>query len=100
MAQHEVTIGWIASPDMPNPIPAGDGYNVYRGIAPATPGATPINSAPIAASTFVDTNVSAGVTYDYFVTTVIGGNQSADSVLVTANPVPIFPPSGLTAIAS
>jgi hypothetical protein len=100
MSQHSVTLSWTASPDMPSPIPAGDGYNLYRGIDPAVPGPVPINgSTPIAADTFVDTNVQGGVTYNYFAVAVIGGNLSADSNQVSAQ-VPVFPPTGLTAVAA
>jgi hypothetical protein len=98
MAQHSVTLTWVASTDMPSPIPTGDGYNVFKGVLPATPGATPINSTPIAADTYVDTAVSGGVSYDYFVTAVIGGTQSADSQTVSVT-VPFFPPSNLVAVA-
>jgi|SRR5665213_942527 len=100
MAQHSVTLTWTASTDMPSVIPAGDGYNVFRGVAPTTPGATPINSAVVAANEYIDTNVTPGVSYDYYVTAVIGGNQSPDSQLVTAPPVPIFPPTGLLATSA
>lgn len=100
MAQHKVTLTWTDSTDMPLPYPAGDGYNVFRGVAPATPGATPLNTSPVQAATYVDSTVLAGISYDYYVTSVIGGNQSADSVLVTAPPVPIFPPTGLLAVAA
>ena len=98
--QHSVTLTWTASPDMPSPIPAGDGYNVFRGVAPATPGAVPLNATPVAANEYVDLTVQAGVAYDYFVTAVVGGNQSVDSQLVTANAVPIFPPTGLLAVVA
>jgi len=100
MAQHQVVLSWTGSVDMPTPIPAGDGYNIFRGINPAAEGATPINgSTPVAANTYTDLSVSAGVTYDYYVTAVLNGIQSADSNQVTAA-VPLFPPTGLVAAAS
>jgi hypothetical protein len=98
MAQHQITLTWNADPDVPSPIPAGDGYNIFKGISPATEGATPINSAPVAALTYVDTAVIAGTTYDYYVTAVVGSLQSAASQQVTAT-VPLFPVTGLVAVA-
>lgn len=95
---HSVTLTWVASVDMPSPIPAGDGYNVYRGTAPGAEGTTPINgSTPVAANSYVDNNVSVG-TYDYFVTAVVAGAQSVDSVQVSAVILPAAP-TGLSAAA-
>jgi hypothetical protein len=99
MSQHQIVLNWVASTDMPSPIPAGDGYNIFRGIEPSQPGATPINATPVTATTYTDTNVTAGTNYDYFVTAVIGGIQSTDSNTVSAT-VPLFPPTGLVAVAS
>lgn len=96
---HQVTLSWTASVDMPSPIPAGDGYNLYRGINPAVPGPTPINSSLIAADTFVDTNVQGGITYNYFAVASIGGTLSPDSNQVTVT-VPLFPPTNLAAVAA
>ena len=92
MAQHQVLLTWTASTDMPSPIPTGDGYNIYRGIEPTQPGATPLNSTPIQATTYTDLAVTAGTDYDYFVTSVINGAQSTDSNTVSAT-VPLFPPT-------
>ena len=99
MASHAVTLTWTASTDMPSPIPSGDGYNIFRGIEPSAPGATPINATPVAADTYMDTNVVAGTDYDYYVTAVIGGVQSTDSNEVNAT-VPLFPPTNLVAVAA
>lgn len=96
---HQIVLTWTASADMPSPIPAGDGYNIFKGIEPSAPGATPINSAPIAADTYTDTAVLAGTDYDYYVNAVIGGVQSPDSNQVSAT-VPLYAPSGLVAVAS
>lgn len=97
---HSVTISWTGSVDMPNPIPAGSGYNVYKGTAPGAEGATPVNgTTPIAANLFVDTAVTVGVTYDYFVTTVINGNQSPDSIQVSAVILPAAP-TNVVAVAA
>jgi hypothetical protein len=95
---HSVVLTWTASVDMPNPIPAGDGYNVYKGTSPGAEGATPINAAPIAANTYTDNAVTVG-TYDYYVTAVVNGAQSADSIQVSAVILPAAP-TGLSAVAS
>lgn len=80
---HQVTLVWT---DTANP--AGTTYNVYRfaGNCPATPptltaleGFAQINTAPIAAKSYVDTTVAGGTTYCYFATAVSGTQQSAPS---------------------
>jgi fibronectin type 3 domain-containing protein len=56
------------------------GYNVYRGTSSGGEGSTPLNSTPINGTSYVDTNVTAGMTY-YYVVTSVGSNgvQSAPS---------------------
>ena len=96
---HTVTLTWTASADMPNPIPAGSGYNVYRGTAPGAEGATPINGAtPVAANTYIDTTATIGV-YDYYLKTVLNGAISVASVEVSTVILPA-PPTNLVAAAS
>src|SRR5215472_17343349 len=97
---HQVTVSWIASTDMPSPVPAGDGYNLYRGTTAGGENlSAPLNgTTPISGLSFVDTNVVAGTTYFYVATSVVGGVQSTDSVEISAT-VPFFPPTGLHAVA-
>jgi fibronectin type 3 domain-containing protein len=92
---HQVALSWLASPD---PVA---GYNVYRGTnPPGNEGATPINSALVTGLTYTDLAVTAGQKLDYVVTAVsAAGVESIHSNEVTAT-VPLFPPSGLTAVAS
>lgn len=99
MATHAVTLTWLQDPDVPVPYGAGDGYNIFKGIPPGADGATPINATPVQALTYVDNAVTAGVEYDYYITAVQGGLQSAASTHVQAT-VPLFPPTGLVAVAS
>lgn len=83
-AGHSVTLTWTASVDMPATIPAGSGYSVFRiaGACPAsvtsTTGWTLVNSAPVAANTFVDSTVTAG-SFCYVVETVLSGSTSVPS---------------------
>lgn len=92
---HSVTLSWVASTD---PVA---GYNVYRGTnPPGNEGATPINSALVAGLTYTDLAVTAGEKADYVVTAVSAqGVESIHSneVIVT---VPLFPPTGLTAVVA
>lgn len=97
---HSVTLGWTASTDMPNPIPAGDGYNIYKGDLPAADGATPINGAtPVTADSYIDTAVVFGQTYDYYVTAVVAGKESVASQHVQASVSLPAAPTGVTAVA-
>ena len=92
---HSVALAWLASTD---PVA---GYNVYRGTnPPGGEGATPINTTIITGLVFTDTNVTAGEKVDYVVTAVSSaGVESIHSNEAVAT-VPLFPPSGLVAIAS
>lgn len=94
---HSVTLTWTPSTDMESPINTGDGYNVYRGTTSGKEQTTPINgTTPIAANTYVDTNVQDGK-YDYYVTAVVGGAESIPSNEVQAVILPA-PPTNLAAI--
>jgi len=77
---HDIILTWTAGTT------AGvTGYNVYRGTASGKESTTPLNSSPITGTTFTDSNVTAGKTYYYMVTTVGSGDvQSADSSEVSA----------------
>jgi fibronectin type 3 domain-containing protein len=73
---HDVILTWT-----PSATPGVTGYNVYRGTTSGAESATPVNSSPIAGTTYVDTNVKAGQAY-YYVVTAISSNgitQSSDS---------------------
>ena len=71
----DVILSWSASPSS-----GVVGYNVYRGATSGGESSTPLNSTPINVTSYVDTNVTAGMTY-YYVVTAVGSNgvQSAPS---------------------
>ena len=94
-AAHQVALTWIASTDVVA------GYNVYRSTnPPGNEGATPINPALITGLAYTDLAVSAGEKVGYVVTAVSSqGVESVHSVEADAT-VPIFPPTGLVAVAS
>jgi fibronectin type 3 domain-containing protein len=93
MPTHSITLAWIASID------SVAGYNVYRGTSAGTETSTKINPSLVSALTYVDTNVVAGTTYFYKVTSVnFAGAESASSAEASAT-VPFAPPTGLTAKA-
>jgi fibronectin type 3 domain-containing protein len=72
---HDVILSWAASGSS-----GVVGYNVYRGTTSGKESSTPLNSSPITGTTFTDSNVAAGQTYYYVVTTVNSSDkQSADS---------------------
>jgi hypothetical protein len=78
--QHTVTLTWKASTT------AGASYNLYRRGAS---GSVKLNSAPLAATTYVDRNVQAGQTY-YYVAKAVTSN-GAESV--ASNEVKVTIPS-------
>jgi len=85
-ATHDVMLSWTASAT------AGVvGYNVYRGTTSGGESSTPLNSTPIADTTYTDENVTAGVTY-YYVVTAVGSNDvtqsAASSEIQAAVPSP------------
>jgi fibronectin type 3 domain-containing protein len=57
------------------------GYYIYRGTSAGGESTTPLNTTPVSAITYVDTNVTAGTKYYYVVTAVAsnGTTQSAAS---------------------
>ena len=71
----DVILSWGASPSS-----GIAGYNVYRGTTSGGESSTPLNSTPINGTSYVDTNVTSGMTY-YYVVTSVGSNgaQSAPS---------------------
>jgi fibronectin type 3 domain-containing protein len=81
---HSVTLTWQA------PSPAGgsgtiSGYNIYRSPS-STATYTKLNTALTTGLTYTDSNVSAGASYTYCVTTVDSlAEESACSTPATAN---------------
>lgn len=90
---HQVVLSWTGSTDMPSPIPAGSGYNIFRGTATGKESTQPINAAPIAALTFTDTSITPGA-YFYTVETLLNGASSVASNEVSAVVLPA-PPTAL-----
>lgn len=69
-----MTLNWVASTS-----PNIAGYNVYRGTTSGGP-YTLVNSSLVAATTYLDTAVQAGITYYYVATAVdTGNNESVQS---------------------
>ena len=93
MATHKVTLSWTASTD------TVDGYNVYMAVnAPGTEKAPAVNgSTLITGTTYTATVPSPGV-YEFVVTSVENGAESAHSPEVSAT-VPPFPPSAIVVTA-
>ena len=79
-ADSSVTLNWTAST-------GATGYRVYRSATgtPSTSG-TPLNTGPLAGTTYTDTTAGNGTTYHYVVTALNGGAESAASNEVTAAP--------------
>jgi hypothetical protein len=79
--QHSVTMTWTASTS------TVVGYNVYRGTTSGGP-YVKINSSLITILTYTDATVQSGTTYYYVATSVdSNGDESVDSVEVSA-PIP------------
>jgi Domain of unknown function (DUF4082)/Abnormal spindle-like microcephaly-assoc'd, ASPM-SPD-2-Hydin/HYDIN/CFA65/VesB-like, Ig-like domain/Cep192 domain 4 len=79
-AAHTVQLSWSdsASSDIV-------GYEVYRGTISGGQSAAPLNSAPVAGTSFTDTSVQSGSTYYYVVTAVnAAGAESSPSNQVSA----------------
>ena len=76
---HSVLLQWTASTT------AGVTYNVFRGTSSGGEGTTPINSSPVSATSYTDTNVTSGQEYFYTVEAVDSGGSSAPSNEAHAN---------------
>jgi hypothetical protein len=70
---HSVSLAWMASST------SGVTYNVFRGTATGGESTTPLNSSPVSATGYTDTNVTSGQIYFYVVTAVDSGGSSGDS---------------------
>ena len=90
---HSVTLTWLA----PTDVQPASAYNIYRGDGgcTGTPAYKKINTAPIAALTYVDTVVVAGATYCYVATHTLNGGESAYSNTAQAI-IPVSAPRSLT----
>jgi hypothetical protein len=78
---YEVDLSWNAPASSPDPVA---GYNVYRAPGGGT-AYEQLNSAAVTQTTYVDTNVQDGQTYDYIVESVdASGNTSAPSNMAAA----------------
>lgn len=90
-AQHSTTLNWSESTTCAAPCTIT--YNVFRGTSPGAENTTPLNSSPIASTTFTDSTVSLGNTYFYVVQAV---ETNSGLVLTSANSnevSAIFPPA-------
>jgi fibronectin type 3 domain-containing protein len=88
----KVSLSW-------SPVGGATSYNVYRGT---TSGAETLYRSGVTATTYTDTSVTGGTTYDYEVTAVNAGGESPRSAEVSATPqvAPPAAPTGLSATAS
>ena len=70
---HEVDLSWNAPVSSPDPV---SGYNVYRAIGSGS--FQQINISVQVQTTYVDSTVSSGVTYNYEVRSVDSGGVESD----------------------
>jgi len=73
MGTHDVILSWTASTT-----PGVEGYDVFRGATSGAESSTPLNSSPIAGTTYADTTAQGGQTY-YYVVTAVASNGQAQS---------------------
>jgi fibronectin type 3 domain-containing protein len=69
------------------PVSGASGYTVYRGTSPSAVTTLLTPASGVAATSFDDTTASNGTTYDYAVRAIVGGVESANSLIVQAKPV-------------
>jgi fibronectin type 3 domain-containing protein len=87
-ATHTVTIAWTA------PASGAATYNVYRGTAT---GAEVLYASGVTTLSYLDSTVTNGVTYFYYVTAVSPGGESVPSAEASVQiPTPPGPPTGLS----
>lgn len=70
-AQYGVALSWNASAS------SVIGYNLYRGTASGGPYAK-LNSSPLSATNYTDSNTASGTTYYYVSTSVNAENQESE----------------------
>jgi hypothetical protein len=77
---HDVVLTWTASST------SGIlGYDIYRGTSSGGESTAPLNSSPVSATTYVDTNVTPGTTYYYVVTAVAANGTTQSSASTEAS---------------
>jgi len=103
-----VVLSWqkVASRNDGTPVAGNVTYNIYRGAEHGEESERPLNSAPLAATTYKDSAVINGRTYYYVLrsieTVAPRDRSSLDSPEVSATPTDMTPPgrpTGLTAVA-
>jgi fibronectin type 3 domain-containing protein len=76
---HSVDLSWTAPSDSPVPVA---GYNIYRAISSGS--FVLVNSSPDSSTTYVDSTVVSGTTYNYYVESVdSSGVESVASNAIT-----------------
>ena len=79
-----MSLSWISSTS------AVAGYNVYRSEVSGGPYSR-LDSSPVAADSYTDSSVEAGLTYYYVVTSITSsGSESADSTRRPRPPSPLL----------
>ena len=97
--QDQVTLSWnVPESNVDGSQPATVvGYNIYRRNAKRNSTGSPLNSEPLADTTFVDSKFQYQVDYVYFVRALSQGAngliESADGEALAFTPVDTFPPS-------
>lgn len=85
---HSVSLSWTASADQV------DGYQIFKGLTAGGEATTPVNSALVTGTTFIDTTAAPGDEF-YVVKSSLGGVLSVASNEVQAVILPA-PPTNLT----
>jgi hypothetical protein len=81
---YQVELSWDAPASSQDPVAS---YNVYR--APSGGSAyTQLNTAAVTQTAYVDTNVQAGLTYDYIVESVDASGITSSPSTMAAVPIP------------
>ncbi len=89
---HSVSLSWAASVD---PV---DGYFIFKGKTAGGEATTPVNSAIVTGTSFVDTSATPGSEF-YVVKSSLGGVLSIASNEIDAVILPA-PPTGLTLVSA
>ena len=81
---YQVNLSWDAPTSSPDPVA---GYNVYRSLSGVS-SYTQLNSSVVTQTTYVDTNVQDGQTYDYIVESVDASGVESVPSNMAAVPIP------------
>lgn len=81
---HSVTLTWAAPTNTPVPV---SGYNVYRAIAGSS-SYQMVNGSEITQTTYMDSTVQSGQTYDYYVESVDPSGVQSSPSNTTAATIP------------